>query len=289
MCSGKTVLLQNFLVGIYKENKEFFKENKMRGSKIITTTIFILMLTVVMGLRNAEAQTPLACDAIPFTNGWISMTVSNNTAVPNLDGDTVEDLSVIYNAGLLGTVENSNGSVRAGLDWLYDDRQPNLETNMVGTQLVSLVDEKRRQKHNSSGNNTNPETAVGNIDLQSGGDSVGSVLGAVTVHVQILGEDCIELRNFCDTYTPLDTVVYDFSNMVSNAGQTINIGNLAEREGIVVITPVETCAIAAPPTFNAVSWNYMQGSVRIIDESGDYEYGTNVRARTAAPGDPYQS
>ena len=70
--------------------------------------------------------------------------------------------------------------------------------------------------------------------------------------------------------------------MVSNVGQVINIGNLANREGIVVITPVETCAIAAPPRFDAVSWNFLQGNVRIINEAQDWEYGYKRKSKDSS-------
>ena len=184
----------------------------MRGSRVVTTAILVLMLFAVMGLRDAKAQTPVACEAIPFTTGWISMNIAADAALTTS--------SFMYNAGLLGTVENFNGNVVAGLDWLYDDRQPNLETNMVGTQLVSWWTRTDGRNTVLQVTNTNPETEV--CDMVT-----GALAGDVNVHVQILGEDCVELRNFCDSYTPLDTVVYDFSNMVSNVGQTINIGNLA--------------------------------------------------------------
>ena len=262
-----------------KYAKRQIKEGKMRGSRVVTTAILVLMLVAVMGLRDAKAQTPLACDAVPFTDGWISMTVTADAALSTS--------SFVYNAGLLGTVENFNGNVVAGLDWLYDNRQPNLETNMVGTQLVSWWTRKDGRNTIIQATNTNPETEMIDVVPSGGGDPVTTVEGNVMVHVQILGEDCTELRNFCDSFTPLDTVVYDMSNLVSNAGQTINVGNLAEREGIIVITPVETCNIAAPSTFDAVSWNFMQGNARIINEAGDWEYGTNIRARTAAPAEPY--
>jgi len=81
--------------------------------------------------------------------------------------------------------------------------------------------------------------------------------------------------------------VYDFSNLVSNIGQQVTTAGLTDKEGIVVITPVETCDII-DVKFDAVSWNFMQGNVRIINETQDWEYGTNVRARTAAPAEPYQ-
>ena len=250
------------------------KEGKMRGSKIVTTAILVLMLTVVMGLRDVEAQTPLACEATPFTTGWLSMPVTAEA--------TLTTSNFVYNAGLLGTVENFNGNVVAGLDWLYDDRQPNLETNMVGTQLVSWWTEKDGRNTILQATNTNPATNL--IGTDTG--VPGFAEGTVTVHVQILGEDCLEIVNFCDVYTPLDTVVYDFSNIVTNGGQLVTSGGLSGREGIVVITPVQTCDIGEP-TFDAVSWNFMQGNVRIINVDQDWEYGTNVRARTAAPAQPY--
>ena len=249
----------------------------MRGSRVLGTAILVLMLTMVMGLREVQAQTPLACSATPFTTGWLSMPVAAGDAAMTTS-------NLVYNAGLLGTVENFNGNVVAGLDWMYDDRQPNLETNMVGTQLVAWWTEKNGRNTILQATNTNPET-----DLIGAATGVpGFPEGTVTVHVQILGEDCIEIVNFCDIYTPLDTVVYDFSNIVSNLGQLVSSGGLAGREGIALITPVETCDIGGPE-FTAVSWNFLQGNARIINTGQDWEYGTNVRARTAAPPEPYDT
>jgi len=172
--------------------------------------------------------------------------------------------------------------VVAGLDWLYDDRQPNLETNMVGTQLVSWWTRKDDRNTILQATNTNPDSTIIGSDV----GVPGFAAGTVTVHVQILDEGCVEIINFCDKYTPLDTVVYDFSNIVSNGGQAVSSGGLSEKEGIVTITPVETCDPGVPK-FDAVSWNFMQGNVRIINETQDWEYGANVRARTAAPPEPY--
>ena len=61
---------------------------------------------------------------------------------------------------LLGTVENFGGNVVAGLDWLYDDRQPNLETNMVGTQIVSWWTRADERNTILQVTNTNPDTTV---------------------------------------------------------------------------------------------------------------------------------
>ena len=80
------------------------KEGKMRGSRVVTTAILVLMLTAVMGLRNAEAQTPLACDAIPFTDGWLSMTVSNGSTLRVWSYNCSKMHSLLYNAG---TIRNS--------------------------------------------------------------------------------------------------------------------------------------------------------------------------------------
>jgi len=256
----------------------------MRGYRILTTAILVLMLTVVMGLRDVEAQTPLACEDVPFTTGWITMGVSNTSPTddPEPPFSNVTQQALVYNAGLLGTVENFNGDVIAGLDWLYDDREPNLETNMVGTQLVSWWTRKDGRNTILQATNNNPNTNIIGADVGAPGFEEGTV----KVHVQILGEDCIEIINFCDDYTPLDTVVYDFSNIVSNTGQNVSSAGLVEREGIVVITPVETCDIGGP-SFTAVSWNFMQGNVKIINETEDWEYGINVRARTASPAEPF--
>jgi len=256
----------------------------MRGSRIVTTAILVLMLTVVMGLRDVEAQTQLACTDTPFTTGWLTLPVGSSAVVVGSGppAASAQASGFIYNAGLLGTVENFNGNVVAGIDWMYDDRQPNLETNMVGTQLVSWWTRKDDRNTILQVTNTNPDPTIIGSDVGVPGFAAGNV----TVHVQILGEDCVEIINFCDKYTPLDTVVYDFSNIVSNIGQNVSSGGLANREGIVTVTPVETCDIGNV-VFDAVSWNFLQGNVRIINETQDWEYGTNVRARTAAPAEPY--
>ena len=49
----------------------------MRVSRIVTTAILVLMLTAVMGLRDVEAQTQLACESTPFTTGWFNIPASS--------------------------------------------------------------------------------------------------------------------------------------------------------------------------------------------------------------------
>ncbi|GIW47645.1 MAG: hypothetical protein KatS3mg078_1522 [Deltaproteobacteria bacterium] len=106
----------------------------------------------------------------------------------------------------------------------------------------------------------------------------------VDIHVQILGEDCVELRNFCDTLTPHDTHIYNFGDLVSNVGQDIEEGILQGKEGIVVITPVEDC-----PNGSAVAYHNLQGSLRVIDSSNIVDYGTNVYTRRPIQGECTES
>ena len=255
-----------------KKAQSQIKEGKMRGLSILTAIVMFMML-MVMGPRDVEAQTQVLCPGVPVPTGWFSMSVTS-------DADLIAS-NIVYNAGMLGTVENFNNNVVAGLDWLYDQRQPNLETNMVGTQLTSWWTRKDGRNTVLQITNTNPNN-LGSLDS----DTCRS--GDVNVHVEILGEDCGEILNFCDSYTGLDTGIYDLSDLVSNAGVDILGENqLAGREGIIVITPVQTCNINNPQTFDAVSWNFMQGNARIINEGEDWEYGANVRARTAHPAEPF--
>jgi len=258
----------------------------MQNSKIITTVILLIMLTVVMGIRDVVAQTPNACPLTPHTTGWLTMPSSSSALLggDNPTGVTAEDADLIYNAGLLGTVENFQGDVVAGLDWLYDDRRPNLETTMVGTQLVSWWTQKDGRHSILQATNTNTrDQIIGNML-----GVPGFPIGTVKVHVQILGEDCVEIVNFCDDYTPGDVVIYDFNNIVSNTGQNVSSGGLQGREGIVTVTPVETCDIGEP-LFTAVSWNFLIGTLRIVNTAENWEYGTNVRARTSSPSEAYNA
>ena len=72
---------------IKKNAISHIKEGKMRGSRIVGSAILVLMLTVVMGLREVEAQTPLACEATPFTTGWIFDACSSRCSVINIKFD----------------------------------------------------------------------------------------------------------------------------------------------------------------------------------------------------------
>ncbi|GEM_PF-1680449 len=211
--------------------------------KFMVMASLMLALIGFSSLNNkamAQVASGSVCPDVPFTIGWTDLSVSTTSN---------------FTAGLLGTIESFNGSNIAGIDWLFNNGSF-LNTTQVGSQLVSWWSEK---------NGRNTLLQVLNTSGSSG----------VNVHVQILGEDCVELKDFCDTLTPADTVTYDLSNLVSNAGQPIATGVLAGHEGIITVTPVNNCTKRA-----AVAFNFLQGNVRITNAGGD-DYGTNVYARGA--------
>lgn len=205
---------------------------------------FMLMaslMLVIIGFGSLDrAQGAEVCNGIPFNIGWIDLGVSTESD---------------FTAGLLGTIESFKGSNVAGLDWLYNDNSF-LNTTEVGSQLISWWTRK------------------------NGRDSIIQVLNTssskVNVHIQILDENCAEMTDFCDSYTPVDTVVYDLANLVTNVGQKISTGALAGHEGVIVITPVNNC----PNGRKAIRFNFLQGNLRVTNSGAD-EYGTNVYARTA--------
>jgi Cys-rich repeat protein len=221
------------------------KRLKIKGLMVIAG----MMLVFTFGLieRAGAQQGPQACPTVPFSTGWISAPI-----VPILPPDFV--------AGLLGTFESSGGGVVGGLDWMYGagGNPPSLNTTLTGSQLISWWSQK-------GGRNTTLQVT-------------NTIDEGVAVHVQILGEDCVELRDFCDFYTGLDTHVYDFSDLVTNAGQDISEGILQGREGTVVVTPVADCVLGT--FFPAIAFNFLQGNVAISDPN-DVEYGANVYARLA--------
>jgi hypothetical protein len=135
-----------------------------------------------------------------------------------------------------------------------------LNTTLTGSQLVSWWSQANGRNTFIQVTNTHP-------------------VRTEDVHVQILGPDCLELRNFCDTFTPNDTHVYNLGDLFTNAGippQDISEANLQGTEGIIVVTPVDSC-----PGGSAISFNFLQGNLRIIDSRLDVDLGTNVYARLA--------
>jgi len=113
-----------------------------------------------------------------------------------------------------------------------------------------------------------------NTELQITNHSLSQ---SVSVHVQVFDENCIEIRDFCDQYTPLDTHTYDFSSIVTNTGVNISSVNLSGNEGFVTVTPNVNCGTDT----RVISFRYLSGDLRITDSTYGFQYGTRAWARDA--------
>lgn len=203
-----------------------------------------LMLVLMLGAyHEAKAQ---VCPGVDFTTGHFRLNVSNSSPVP-------ED----FTAGLLGLVEDSAAGVTGGLDWLYNSAAF-FDSELSGSQIVSWW---------TQANGRNTSLQVTN----------SATFSSVNVHVIIFGPDCREIRNFCDFYTAEDTHVYDLGNLVDNGGAPIPVGTLLDdTEGIILATAVNNCT-----DLNAISFNSLAGTTRIIDSGLNVDYGTNAYSRLA--------
>ncbi len=221
------------------------------------TAIMVLVLMGLVYIPQAQAQIGtdnLFCPAVPNDTGWLEVQIPNPAQAD-------------FTAGLIGTVEGFAGSAVGGLDWMHnnDDFAPFFPffnanptpTTDSGSQLVTWW---------TQADSRNTSVQVTNSNVFSG----------INVHVRILDANCVEIRNFCDAYTPGDTHVYDLGNLVSNAGAPIADENLQGKEGILVVTSVNGC----PNPDEAIEHDYLTGQTVIVD-SQDYMYGVNMYARQA--------
>ncbi len=222
-------------------------------SKLRFSLIAVIMLVLLgFGFQNqAKGQIGLDglfCPAVPNTTGWLETEiVGSGLIVPDFTG------------ALIGTVESVGGDNVGGLDWHHVDFTSfytPTPTNETGSQLVSWWTQK-------DGRNTYLQ--VTNSD------------GPITVHVRIHNEDCLEIRDFCDTYTSYDTHEYNFGDLFSNGGADIADANLQNVEGWVVVTAVEDCG---SDNEQAYDHNYLSGQL-IVHDDDDYLYGVNTYARQA--------
>ncbi|GJM16963.1 MAG: hypothetical protein DHS20C13_22900 [Thermodesulfobacteriota bacterium] len=223
-------------------------------SKLRFSLIAVIMLVLLgFGFQNqAKGQIGLDglfCPAVPNTTGWLETEiVGSGLIVPDFTG------------ALIGTVESVGGDNVGGLDWHHVDftsfATPT-PTNETGSQLVSWWTLKDTR---------NTYLQVTNSDSNS-----------VTIHVRIHNEDCVEIRDFCDTYTPNDTHEYNFSDLVTNQGASVNIPGAGNVEGWVVATAVEDCGTDSE---QAIEHNSLSGQL-IVHDSDDYLYGVNTYARQA--------
>lgn len=217
----------------------------LKRLKIINLMVIAsMMLAFTFGSsERANAQGATVCPGVPFTTGWLQV--------------VSDQFLADWSAGLLGTIESSGGGVVGGIDWMYTDTAF-FETQLDGSQLVSWWTQRPGRNTSIQVTNTDP-------------------LLPVNIHVVIINQDCVEVRNFCDTLTAEDTHVYDFGNLVSNLGQDIPEGNFQGQEGFVTFTAVDSC----PNPNQAIAFNGLDGNLRVIDVSNDFDYGTNVQARLA--------
>jgi len=210
------------------------------------TTLKIILFTIILTFTFAyNSKSQEACQSVPFPNGGIIFGTGSITAD--------------FIGGMLGTFDQSStGNVNGGMDWFATNLQSDA-TSSIGTQLISWWSRK-------AGRNTT-------LQVTNHGTNIA------VVHVQIFNESCVEIRNFCDTYTTRDNHIYDFSNLTTNTGINIFEGNLANKEGIVVITSVEECIIAALPSHRAIAFSRFQGDTTISDATNGFDYHSKMWAR----------
>jgi len=221
--------------------------SKLRFSLIA----FVMLVLLGFGFQDqAKGQVGaggLFCPAVPNTIGYLEAEIVGSGAVtPDFTG------------ALIGTVESVGGNNVGGLDWQHVDFtsfETPTPTNETGAQLVSWWTQK---------NARNTYLQVTN----SGFDSVN-------VHVRIHNEDCTEIRDFCDFYTPNDTHEYNLGNLFANNGADIADANLQGVEGWLVVTAVADCN---EDTEQAIDFDQLSGQLIVVD-SDDYVYGVNTYAR----------
>lgn len=221
-------------------------------SKSRFSLIAVIMLVLLgFGFQNqAKGQPGENAQFCPFVEvpiGWL------------LTEDITPFLNPLnFSGALIGTVENVNGAAVAGMDWQHVDftdfDQPT-PTNEVGAQAVTWWTQK-------GGRNTYVQVTNA-IDIFP-----------TWVHVRILDENCEEIRNFCDFYTPADTHVYDLGDLITNQGSTPDDNVLQGREGFLTVTAVDDC----PSPDLAFAHNALAVTVQIIDDL-DYSYGYNANHR----------
>ncbi len=228
------------------------------------------------------------CEGVPFNNGWLRFDVTSGVPAPDFTG------------GLLGLFEADSlgGPVSGDLDWFYNSEAtgtqygPGTNTTTSGVQLIGWWTQKGGR--NTVIQLTNHATAsehfseigglAGGVPCSSG--DPGCEPAPLSIHVQILDESCAEIKDFCDSFTPQDTHVYDFGDLVTNTGQDITESVLQGKEGIVVITPVVACgADNRAINFDPSGKGALLATERIQDATNDIEYGVNLYEREVAFGE----
>ena len=167
--------------------------------------LFIISMILYTFTTNAEEL----CSGTDIQNGAISI-------------DSSPSPSTNFVAGLVGTIDRVGGVVVGGIDWLYSD-VGEFSTTSMGGQLIAWWTLK---------DSRNTVLQVTNQSLTS----------SVSLHISIRDEDCIEIRDFCDLFTPGDTHPYDLSNIVTNSGSSLPSAFLEGKEGFITVTPTVDCS-----------------------------------------------
>lgn len=238
---------------------------------IVIASIMLLFLGIGT-IEEARGQLceDCICPGLDNGTGWFDIAVNTD---PDGNGDTS------FTAGLLGTIESLGAGAAniGGIDWLYNEEFL-LPTTLTGSQLItwwSQVDDRNTYVQVT---NTTGICDVSGDECHTVGDCTvddTACLG-VNLEVKILDENCLELTDFCDPYTSHDTHVYNLGDLVDNNGNNRNDAVLQGHEGVFVVTPVDNCE-----NEEAISWNFLNGNLRLIDEGNDIDYGTNVYTREA--------
>lgn len=241
---------------------------KRHYKNILYTACFILAISGFTFSANAQIGTNnLFCPFVPYSEGMLNLQIT-----------ALGDNPATFSAAMIGAFQNIGGNVSGGLDWMTTRNGASsatvAPTNEIGSQLVTWW---------SRANNRNTKIQITNTSDNSGPHTAEGL----KIHVHIYSSDCAEIRDFCDVYRPLDTHVYDLANLVTNTGSDIAESNLADNEGILVITPVTECSGGTiDPGELPIDHNFLSGNVYISDTLG-YTYGTNMYARQSicnAPG-----
>jgi hypothetical protein len=255
---------------------------RLRVGFIVIASVMLLLLGF-SGQDEARGQDDLCvdclCPGIDFTTGWFDIAIS----FPNPDLDFAD-----FTAGLLGTIESLGAGQPniGGLDWLYQDSSEE-NTTIIGSQLVSWWSQKNLRNTYLQVTNLigfcafNGEVinfpfgipCYGVQDCPDPTDPRFSCIGP-NLEVKFLDEACVEITNFCDPYTPGDTHVYNLGDLIDNNGIPRNDAVLQGKEGVFVVTPVNNCEEEIP-----ISWNFLDGNLRLFDLGNDTDYGTNIYAR----------
>ncbi len=221
--------------------------SKLRFS-LIAVILLVLLGFGFQNQANGQAgENAQFCPFVEVSDGWLKI-------------DDITPLTPIsFTGGLIGTVEGVNGNVVGGMDWMHVDFTNFLAptpTNQDGAQIVTWWTQ-------DVGRNTFVQLTNDGFDF-------------IAVHVRMLDENCVEIRDFCDFYTSGDTHVYDFGDLITNEGDTPDDNVLQGKEGFLTITAVDDC----PSPDVAVDYNFLAATVQIVDEL-DYAYGFNAYHRRA--------